>query len=91
MPWRVPFDLPPETIAGQFDLRSHKLVGTRRRTWDHRGETVAISENRVVVFGLNLFGSEACEMHDPPEAIASACKVVTRGCRTNAWIDSAEN
>jgi hypothetical protein len=62
MPWRVLRDLSPKIIAGQFNLRSQQLGGTRGGSRDHRCETAAIPKQRVIVFGLNLFGSKTSKM-----------------------------
>lgn len=90
MPRRVSLDLSAESIPGQFNLRSRELGGLRSWSRDHGSETAAISKNRVIVFGPNVFGGKPGEMHDPPESIASARKVVTCRCRTDTWINSAK-
>jgi len=78
MPRRVPLDLAPKIITGQFELRSRQIGGARGWPRDHRGKTVAIAKNRAVVFGPNLSGSKTRQMHHPPEPVASARKVVAR-------------
>ncbi len=90
VPRGVMLDLAPESIPGQFKLGSRQFGGLRCWSLDHRCETATIAKERAVVLGTNLLGSKTCEMHDPPEPIASARKVMTCGCRTDAWIDSAK-
>lgn len=90
MPRCILLDLPPKSISGQFDLRSRQFGGLRGWSRDHRCETATISKNRVVVFGTNQFWSKTCKMQNPPEPIASALKVMTCRCRTDARIDSAK-
>jgi hypothetical protein len=45
----------------------------------------------VIVFGTKQFGSEAREMHDTPEPIASARKVVASRCCANTRVYPAED
>ena len=90
MPRGVLLDFPPKIIAGQFNFRSRQFGGPHGWPRDHRCETATISKKRAIVFGTNLHGSKTRQMHDPPEPIASARKVMACRCRTHARIDSAK-
>ena len=90
VPRCVLLDLSPKCIAGQFNFQSRQFGGLRGWTRDHRCETAVILKNRAVIFGTNLFGRKTYKMHDPPEPIASARKLMTCRCCTHTRIDSAE-
>jgi hypothetical protein len=47
-------------------------------------------QERVVVFGTNLFGSKTRQMNGPPEPIASAGKMAAGRRRADARIDAAK-
>ena len=80
-----------ELGASLPEFRGQDLIGTFGRSIDHSRYAAAIFEQAELVFRLQPYIGETCEMQDRPEAIVGIREVTAVGGGSGCRINAAEN